>query len=222
MNKAIRIFVAALLMAVLSFATVQAATVTAVPSAHSVFVDGEAVAFRAFNIGGSNFFMLRDIAYALNGTPSQFDVTWDGTRNAINLITGAPYDGQLSAPGGGGAVEARPSTAIVYVDGIRANLRAYNIGGNNFFMLVNLGDALGFDVEWNATLNAVMIDSGAGALLPEPIFVLPGEEEVWIAWRGAVYHYTITCNIPNPNQATTMTRNEAHTRGYRTRQICWD
>lgn len=163
MYKTVKIFVIAVLFAALSAAAVSAAQTIAVPSAHTVFVDNEPVPFRAFNIADSNFFMLRDIAFALSGTPAQFDVTWDGTRGAINLVTGRPYTvvGGEMAPGGGGSVTAVPSTAAVYIDGRRANLRAYNIDNNNFFMLRDLGTALDFGVEWNSVLGAVMIDSGA-------------------------------------------------------------
>jgi len=135
------------------------APATATPSTHSILVDGQPVAFRAFTIGGSNFFMLRDLAYTLNGTASQFEVTWDGSRNAINLITGSPYTpvgGEM--PAGDNAVrDAHPSTAAVYVDGQPVNLRAYTIGGNNFFMLRDLGEALGFGVDWDAAAGTVLI-----------------------------------------------------------------
>ncbi|MCL2218226.1 MAG: copper amine oxidase N-terminal domain-containing protein [Defluviitaleaceae bacterium] len=133
---------------------------TATPSAHTVLIDGTNTPFRAFSIAGSNHFMLRDIAYALNGTPAQFEVAWDGTANAINLITGSPYTpvgGEMSSPDGAGAVQAIPSTATVLINGQPADLRAYNIGGNNFFMLRDLGTALGFEVDWDAATASVLI-----------------------------------------------------------------
>jgi hypothetical protein len=135
---------------------------TATPSAHTVFVDGQPKGFRAFLIGGSNFFMLRDIAYALNGTPAQFNVEWDAARNAISLRTGRPYDpvGGEMAPCGGAPVAANPSTVVVYVDRQRVDLRAYNIAGNNFFMLRDLGAALGFGVDWGEAAQAVLISTG--------------------------------------------------------------
>jgi len=164
---------------------VSANGVTAEPSAHSVMVDGENVAFRAFLIAGSNFFMLRDIAYALNGTPSQFEVTWDEGRGAINLLPGTAYTpvgGEMEA----GAAEtetALASTAVVYVDGTAVTLRAYNIGGNNFFMLRDLGDALGFEVDWDAAAATVVVTTGEGDVQvavvddePEPDPIVEPEE----------------------------------------------
>jgi alpha-tubulin suppressor-like RCC1 family protein len=134
---------------------------TAVPSSHSVRIDGQIVAFRAFNIEGSNYFMLRDVAFALNGSARQFAVGWDGNLNAINIITGSPYIvvGGEMATGGGTATEALPTTASVFVNGQAVNLRAYNIGGNNFFMLRDLSTALGFGVDWDAENSTVLINT---------------------------------------------------------------
>ena len=68
---------------------------------------------------------------------------------------------------------ATPTTAAVYIDGVRANLRAYNIGGNNFFMLRDLGEALGFDVGWDEEARAVLISSGTPEPEPEQIQTQP-------------------------------------------------
>ena len=88
---------------------VPANEVTAVPSAHTVLVDGEAIAFRAFLIDGSNFVMLRDIAYTLNGTESQFDVAWDESAGAINLLSGVAY-----TPVGGEMQSGAGATGIIH------------------------------------------------------------------------------------------------------------
>jgi len=49
----------------------------AVPTASAVVVDGVNTSFDAYNIEGSNYFKLRDIAYVLSGTEKQFEVGWD-------------------------------------------------------------------------------------------------------------------------------------------------
>ncbi|MCL2619274.1 MAG: DUF3275 family protein [Defluviitaleaceae bacterium] len=133
----------------------------AVPSAHSVLVDGEGVAFRAFNIGGNNFFMLRDIAYALNGSDAQFEVNWDDEALVITLTTGEAYTpvGGEMATAQDAPATALLTTAAVYVDGAQAQLLAYNIGGNNFFMLRDLGAALGFDVDFDYEEEVVLIST---------------------------------------------------------------
>jgi hypothetical protein len=56
---------------------------TAKPTTANVLVNGIAVKFEAYNIGGNNYFKLRDLAMALSGTGKQFDVSWDAAENAI-------------------------------------------------------------------------------------------------------------------------------------------
>ena len=131
------------------------------PSAHDVRVNGQLVAFTAFNIDGSNFFRLRDVAFAVNGTRSQFDVVWDEAMGAINILPGRGYVavGTEMARGGGQAAPAMPSLAQINVAGQRAGLRAYNIEGYTYFMLRDLGAALGFVVYWDDAQRTVLIDT---------------------------------------------------------------
>ena len=131
------------------------------PSAHNILLNGEVIDLIAYNIGGNNFFMLRDVAYALNGTGGQFEVAWDAELNAINLATGqayTPVGGEMSGTATENVV-AHPTTADIFIDGTRAYLRAYNILGNNFFMLRNLGEGLGFIVDWDPDTASVIIIS---------------------------------------------------------------
>jgi len=135
--------------------------VTARPSASPVFIDGAEVSFEAYNIDGSNYFKLRDIAYALGETDKRFSVSFDGSKNAISLRLGSAYEaagGELSA-GDGAAKEARNASALVFLDGAEIKLEAYNIGGNNYFKLRDLGKALGFSVEYDPSAKAVIIDT---------------------------------------------------------------
>ncbi|MDR0569602.1 MAG: hypothetical protein LBG71_00040, partial [Clostridiales Family XIII bacterium] len=56
------------------------------PTAQPLLVNGQRVSgMEAYNIGGYNYFKLRDLAQVLNGTEKQFDVDWDAERNAISL-----------------------------------------------------------------------------------------------------------------------------------------
>ena len=48
---------------------------TAKPTASTVLVNGENVAFDAYNINDNNYFKLRDLAYILSGTEKQFEVS---------------------------------------------------------------------------------------------------------------------------------------------------
>ncbi|MDL2248233.1 copper amine oxidase N-terminal domain-containing protein [Tyzzerella sp. OttesenSCG-928-J15] len=143
-------------------APAQASASVAVPTASTVLVNGEEVAFGAYNIDGSNYFKLRDIAYALNDTESQFEIAWDGEKKIIAIITNhvyTPAGGELEAGAEGNKVPVATNAAIL-IDGAEVSPTAYNIDGNNYFKLRDLGDALGFEVGWDAEHNTVLINSG--------------------------------------------------------------
>lgn len=140
---------------------VNAASPAVVLSPQTIMVDGTKIRFEVYNIDGYNYFKLRDIAYVLNGTESQFGVSFDATLGMILVTTGEPY-----IPVGGEMVLGadKSSTAVkspqkLYIDGKIASITAYNIGGNNFFKLRELGETLGFGVDFDVDTGTVLISS---------------------------------------------------------------
>lgn len=136
---------------------------TAQVSTHRVTVDGKTAAPAAYEINGNNYCKLRDIAQLLRGTAAQFEVTWNGAAQRIDLTDGAGYTsvgGELAAlPTGGKAAEL--TGASVYLDGRQLDLTAYNIADNNYFKLRDLGAALDFGVTWDNGTRTVAIDTDA-------------------------------------------------------------
>ena len=53
---------------------------------------------------------------------------------------------------------AVPSNHVIHVDGRQVSLAAYEIGGNNYLKLRDIGQAVGFNVYWDGS--AVQIESG--------------------------------------------------------------
>jgi len=146
---------------------------TATPTAATVLVDGEPINFQAYNIAGSTFFRLRDVAYVLNGTASQFSVDWVAETDRIRIVRNQEY-----VPVGGemvntseGAATAIPTTSLLDIiviqnpqnsseamrnwEGINSN--AYNIGGNNYFAIRDIGRWMGFNVDWDNDAQAILI-----------------------------------------------------------------
>jgi hypothetical protein len=141
---------------------------SAKPTSSSVLVNGNKVAFDAYNINGNNYIKLRDLAMALNGSDKQFEVAWDSINNAISLKSGNPYTkvgGELVTTGSTNIKAATITSSTVYIDGVQANLTAYNIGGNNYFKLRDIGKALNFSVTWDGTANTISIDTSIGYVM---------------------------------------------------------
>ena len=137
---------------------------TATPTSSSVVVNGVNVAFDAYNIDGNNYFKLRDLAFTLNGTAKQFNVGFDGASNAITLTSGQAYvsvGGEMTGKGAG-SQNATPTTSKIFLDGREVQFTAYNIGGNNYFKLRDIGEAFNFGVDWDGSRNTIAIDTSKG------------------------------------------------------------
>ncbi len=166
-------FITLILMAMLLpySINVEAAQVSAIRTTSRVLVDRTSRSFDAYNINDNNYFKLRDIAYVLNGTGKQFAVGWDGAKNAISLTTEKPYlsvGGEMTSSVGSTVKTATTTTAKIFLNSKEVFLTAYNIDGNNYFKLRDLGESLNFGVDWNASLNTIQISSSKG-YTPEQI-----------------------------------------------------
>ena len=71
--------------------TVSVFAIDAVPTASTILLNGTEIKVSAYNVDGNNYFKLRDIAYMLNGTEKQFNVTYNGALNSIVLISKQSY-----------------------------------------------------------------------------------------------------------------------------------
>lgn len=132
---------------------------TAYSSTQKVDVDGEKVTFQCYalkdaNGNDTNYIKLRDVASILNGTAVQFNVGWDG---AVNIETGkgyAPNGSEMKTPFSGNRV-CENATAATNIDGKAASLDAIVLkddagGAYTYYKLRDLGNALGFKVDWTA------------------------------------------------------------------------
>lgn len=93
----------------------------------------------------------------------------------LGLIVGAMMFSGTTAFAASG-IMAQLSQQAIYVDGTPVALTAYNIGGNNYVMLRDIGQAVDFNVYWDG---AVQIDSDAPytGVAPEEAAELPAAEE---------------------------------------------
>ncbi|WP_373231867.1 hypothetical protein [Cohnella sp.] len=138
------------------------AAVTANPASSKVVVDGKVVAFQAYNIGGSNYFKLRDLAMAVNGSGKQFQIGWDDVHKAIQLSNNKAYtsDGtELAVSGISKPQSAKSGSSKIFIDGKEVQLTAYSIGGYNYFKLRDIAKEIDFNVTWDVKNNSIGIDT---------------------------------------------------------------
>jgi hypothetical protein len=133
----------------------------AMPTASKVLVNGKLTSFDAYTIDGNNYFKLRDLAKAVSGTQKQFDVTWDGGKKTINLISNKVYSvvGGEMEPGDGKDKTPVLNTSIILKDGVEVPLTAYTINGNNYFKLRDIAQAFNIGITWDGTTKTIGIDT---------------------------------------------------------------
>ena len=165
--------------------TVRATTVQVVPSTHHVEVNGKAVNPQAYNIGGYNYFKLRDLAYLLNGTTMSFNVTWDSANNAVNMISGQAYTvvgGEMTVASTT-SLRVQESTSKVLLDGTGVSIKGYNINSNNYYKIADVSAAIGFTAAYESTTRTVQIKTPSA---PEPDPEEPEEPFVTGVYRVKV------------------------------------
>jgi hypothetical protein len=151
-----------LVMALSPAGAVAAENVQAKPTASSILLNGVNALLEAYNIKDNNYFKLRDLAKALNGGARQFEVTWDESRQAVEIESNhayTPVGGEMVSTGNPSIKKAVLSDSKVYIDGKEARLTAYRIDGNNYFRLRDIGASIGFAVVYDEMADAVLINS---------------------------------------------------------------
>ena len=182
-----------LLILVLLLGMLPHAAAMTVLSSQNLAVDGKAVDCEKYNIDGSNYFKLRDVAYLLNGTRAQFAVGWDAATQTISILTKEAYSkngSELDLSGGDKSATAKPSKQTLQIDGKTVTgLSVYNIGGNNYFKLRDLGNALGFSVGYDDATRTATIDSTTAP--QQTVTAAQNAEEIFKKCSPAVFYVEV-------------------------------
>ena len=159
-------FLALLLVAVLTLSLATAASAARVqPTKQNITIDGEDVYCPAYNIDGYNYVKLRTLAYLMRDTACPFDVQYDEATKTVSVTTGTAYTGEaeeafIMADLSDSAVR---SAQTVVIDGDeRSDLSVWNLGGNNWFKLAELSEALGFGLSYDKETNTAAIRTQYG------------------------------------------------------------
>ena len=127
-------------------------------------IAGKNIPTEAYNIDGSSYFMLRDVAMALKGTQYEFSVRYDKDSDKIITTTGgSKYEAtgnELKIGNKQNNATATTTTSSYTHDLVdqSANVTGYNIAGNNYYKLRDLGEIMGFDVAWNSGTKTISIN----------------------------------------------------------------
>ncbi|MCR8643436.1 hypothetical protein NV379_12315 [Paenibacillus sp. N1-5-1-14] len=143
--------------------TPQPAALAATPTDSKVEVNGKNVSFEAYTINGFNYFKLRDLAMAINGSEKNFEVSFDEAKNAIALTSKKAY-----TPAGGeltvsdkSNLQVSETSATILLDGKEVQVTAYSINGSNYFQLRDIGRMMNFGVAWDGEASIIKIDTKA-------------------------------------------------------------
>ena len=135
--------------------------VDAIKSEQNLSVDGKSVSISAYNIAGNNYFKLRDVANIVSGTEKEFDVGYNEKDEEIVITTNKAYSkvsegvskiDKLKAKGKLGTEKINLNSHAAYIDFV-------NIDGSNYIKLRDIGELVGFTVEYNAQKREIMIET---------------------------------------------------------------
>lgn len=133
--------------------------ISATPTTAPIMVDDKEILCEAYNIEESNYFKIRDLAAALNGTGKQFQVSWNQKENAIYLTSKmayTPVGGELSGSAKK-SEKAKKSICKIYFDDVEIAVNTYQIGENNYLLLRDIASFLNMYVAWEN--NTIVIQS---------------------------------------------------------------
>lgn len=137
-----------------------ASAVAAVPTrdkGQAVYVNDARVYPTGYNIADNNYFKLRDI-----GTLVGFGVEWNSETQTVEISTArtTPSTEGISDTAASGAV-AKISEQKITVDGVQVNMTTYQIDGNNYVKLRDIGKQVDFGVGYDNATASVRIDTDA-------------------------------------------------------------
>lgn len=134
-------------------------------SNNSIDIDGKYSQVASYNIGGNNYFRLRDLATILSGTDAEFDVGYDDVERLITIKSETPLSGTPSLIQLDSNDIAVPNDMTVMVDDLYVAPTAYNINGFTYFKLRDLGQILGFGVAWDEASKSMVITTEGDAII---------------------------------------------------------
>ena len=136
-------------------------TVEAIRSKMKLIIDGEPVNLQAYNIDGSNFFRLRDLAFVLMNTEKEFAVAWDLEDKTISISKSSDYSpvgGEMEVKGKLSG-EGKRNIFPIIINDEEKKIGAYNVDDNTYFKLRDLAMEIDFGLTWDAITKTISIET---------------------------------------------------------------
>ncbi|WP_168123651.1 WG repeat-containing protein [Paenibacillus sp. HB172176] len=134
------------------------------PIAFRVMVDGEQLQVQVFEMDGSIFIKLRDLAMLLNNTDKSFKVEYNNEAEIIYMTTPkkyTPVSGELATSLFNKEISAIESNVALEINGDYMTMDAYTVQGNNYFRLTDMAYALNFGINEDLTGRSINIDTSS-------------------------------------------------------------
>ena len=133
-----------------------------------VKLDGKDVVIYGYNIDGYNYFKLRDLAAVLKDTNAKFGVEYKDAM--VTLTKGSDYKVAETDQKEVKAMSKGMLTNDKVMVGDKAlTATAYKVDDSNYYKLRDLGEALGFGVDYDKATNSVLLMSEKEAAKEEKV-----------------------------------------------------
>lgn len=151
-------------------ALAMASAVEAIPSPQSLTLNGAKQDLQGYNIGGYNYFKLRDLASILKPTEVKFSLA--GDHKEIKANFNEEYM-QLTSDLAKLSTDKKPALPkamdLIAIKGVisdKTKVNVYNIDGYNYFRLREIGGIFGFAVDYDESKNEAKINTKVSVVTP--------------------------------------------------------
>lgn len=133
----------------------------AVKSSQKITLDKEAVEVAAYNIAGSNYLKLRDVAAIMSGKKKQFNIDYNAERKLIVVETGKPYTKLESdlKPIKEASAKAILSEKEIILNGDDEDIDTAFINESNYVKLRDIAKIANFYVGYDEASKTVILKS---------------------------------------------------------------
>lgn len=118
------------------------------------------VSFNAYNIKGYNYIKIRDLAAAFKETEYAFDVELLENNFGLRINTNVNCNYDISHEGNGNeyACATHSNAGIITLNDEECgskSVECYNINGYNYYKIRDIGDLLGFSIDYNSATGKI-------------------------------------------------------------------